>query len=393
MTTRHVLVLVGMSVLIAAQLFAQAPGTTAPRLAGFSSLLRKPEFRTDLEIVDDQYTELQSIYRERGKFLASDPAEMTPEQRRAYLATFMARQAEFEQRAEEILLPHQMRRFEQLRQQQLIDAQGPTAGLNHPRMMEQTKPTDAQIEKIRATAEATNAKLKEKIEKREREMEDARNEARRVILGELADEQRRLYQDVVGEIADYSLATAQVPGIPVRRVPGFTSLVRKPEFRKDLEIVDDQYKEIQTILDERAKFTRSGNLAEMTLEQRRTFMSSYSVRMAEFEKRAEEVLVPHQKRRLGQLRQQGLIDAQGPTLGLTDPRMIEQFKLSDAQIEKIAATADATNAKLKENIAKLEQEINQARDDARRVILGELTDEQRRLYFDALGEIANYSLR
>jgi hypothetical protein len=168
--------------------------------------MRKPEFRKDLEIVDEQLLAIQAIYDARNKFLAtSNPAEMTPEQRATFALTGNARLVEFEKRAEEILLPHQQRRLAQIRLQYQIDAQGPTAGLNHPRMRERVKLTELQVEKITSVADAANAKLRDKLEKLQREIKDAKEEARRVILSELTDEQRRLYQEAVGEVADYPL--------------------------------------------------------------------------------------------------------------------------------------------------------------------------------------------
>jgi hypothetical protein len=115
--------------------------------------------------------------------------------------------------------------------------------------------------------------------------------------------------------------------------------------------------------------------------------------MAEFDRREEEVLLPHQRRRLAQLRLQELTNAQGMFAGLNHPRMTETLKLSDEQVERIKATAQETDAKLKERIEKLEREIKLARDEARQRILGELSDQQRRLYSEALGPIADYSLR
>jgi hypothetical protein len=206
MITRLSLILLGVGVVMPALLVAQPPGAQSPRSARFSFLMRKPEFRKDLEIVDEQRKEIQSIHDERSKFLgSSNPAEMTAEQRQAFALTVNDRMAEFDRREEEVLLPHQRRRLAQLRLQELTNAQGMFAGLNHPRMTETLKLSDEQVERIKATAQETDAKLKEKIAKLEREIKLARDEARQRILGELSDQQRRLYSEALGPIADYSL--------------------------------------------------------------------------------------------------------------------------------------------------------------------------------------------
>ncbi|MEX2175641.1 MAG: hypothetical protein WD872_14855 [Pirellulaceae bacterium] len=178
-------------------------------------MLRRTEVQDDLEFAPFQQDEIAIIADERNKFMGGfmeDLRRMTDDERQAAVATIKERDWTYEARAEDVLLPHQRRRLGQIRLQDQVDAKAPSAGLSHPHMIVKLEITDTQRKRINATAQMTDATLQEKIEKLQKEIKQARDEARRKVLAELTDEQRRQYQEMVGDLVDFVI----VPRAPQR---------------------------------------------------------------------------------------------------------------------------------------------------------------------------------
>ncbi len=187
------------------------------------------------------------------------------------------------------------------------------------------------------------------------------------------------------------LLLAQTPAgqpIPLR----LSTMLRRAEVRKDLEIIDEQYQEIEALRNERNNFGAAADMDRMTTAQKRDFLAKMRARFDEDEGRLERIFLPHQKRRWSQIQTQHRVKAHEPTAGLTHPRMVESLRLSEEQVEKVKSTADDVHAKLKVKVEKLEQEIKQLQSEARREVLSSLTDEQRARYGEMVGELTEYKL-
>ena len=188
------------------------------------------------------------------------------------------------------------------------------------------------------------------------------------------------------------LLLAQAPAgqpVPLR----LSTQLRRPEVRKDLEIIDEQFQQIEDLRHDRNNMMGVADMDNMTAAQKRDFLAKMRARFDEDEARIESIFLPHQKRRWSQLQTQRRIKAHEPTAGLTHPQMTESLRLSEEQIEKIKSTADNVQEKLKVKVEKLQQEIKQLQSEARREVLSSLTDEQRARYMELVGELTEYELR
>ena len=173
------------------------------------------------------------------------------------------------------------------------------------------------------------------------------------------------------------------------------------DIQKNLELVDEQANELQTVLDEvqekrktlaaeLREYQQSG-VTESELEARREeVVEDFEKQKAEFQSKATSVLLPHQRDRLRQLTVQFMMrDAARrnnvPT-GMLSPEIREYLDIDDKQAEKIKDRATELREELMEKIQKL---TKQAQDE----LLSELSDPQKKKYKKLVGEIVQGELR
>ena len=174
--------------------------------------------------------------------------------------------------------------------------------------------------------------------------------------------------------------------------PNLMALLRNVHFRKEIEIVAEQQEQLQRVYDERNKMMSKAiqQMEKLPADTRQNFWSATLEQARSFEGHCNEVLLPHQQRRVEQLLLQKLIGAKHPSAGLTHPRMAALIEVSDSQRERIDAKAAETEMKLKQQIAELELQLKRVRDDARQKSLLEITEDQRRKYREFIGEVVDF---
>ncbi len=168
---------------------------------------------------------------------------------------------------------------------------------------------------------------------------------------------------------------------------GMTALLGNEKVQEELELVDDQIKDIEELQnamrDEMMQMFRGGGFRDMDPEERQVQMDEMRKKMEEkakaMEAEVKDILLPAQFDRLKQLNFQRET-ARGGTTGLADSQtIIEALNITDEQKEKMKEAAEAAAKKLETKIAEL-------RKQAETEVLGVLTEEQRAKFKELQGE-------
>jgi hypothetical protein len=170
-----------------------------------TTLLQQPNIRRDLELTQDQIDQLSKI-RQRHESLIKDvmteyrqlARSMEPAERAAFMKDLAAKrkqsQEEMETEVGEILLPFQLKRMEQIKVQNQIARLGESSAspILHPMFRDKLNLTKEQEERI-------NAKMAEVKKQLDEDIAELRRKAANEILNELTDEQRKTYNEMIGE--------------------------------------------------------------------------------------------------------------------------------------------------------------------------------------------------
>ena len=167
------------------------------------SYLADPEIQKDIELVPGQAEQLQALHSNANRVferlfssiqddLRSLPAE---EQEKLVRKTQKVAQEQLRvlnEKASEILLPHQVKRLEQILVQKKIRAGGTAALLNSKYFRERVKLTANEVDALRK-------KEKEVIQQLKKEMIAIKAKARNEILSVLPEEKRKQFSALIGE--------------------------------------------------------------------------------------------------------------------------------------------------------------------------------------------------
>jgi hypothetical protein len=183
----------------------QTIDSTDPKSAAFVGLLRRPEVRGELDLVDYQVEEIEKLIAQRaqiGSGFARKVSMLPLPERRPFFEQTQQELALLDQQVIKLLLPKQIDRLRQIDLQIAVQADAPNAGLTNKKLVEALGLSVAQTQAIEAEAAELEAKLKEKIEALKKEVAKAKDEARREVLKHLTEEQRAEYQRLVGPVID-----------------------------------------------------------------------------------------------------------------------------------------------------------------------------------------------
>jgi hypothetical protein len=171
------------------------------------------------------------------------------------------------------------------------------------------------------------------------------------------------------------------------RVSRAASLLKRPAVRNELGLAGAQIAElIRLEADRQGLLVSQLELNQLTIEERTAAYNEFKRQMRELGEQAIAVLLPHQRDRLDQIMRQEAMRTSEAHVGLTDPRLIEHLGLAEPQLQVIRTKAMEADAKLKERLAVLLKEIEQAKQQARDEVLGSLTPQQRKTYEEFIGE-------
>ena len=156
-----------------------------------------------------------------------------------------------------------------------------------------------------------------------------------------------------------SIASAQPGGGPGGGGPGGRGfggmmaspmmILRNEQMQKELEIVDDQLKELEAIgEDMRDSFQ---GLRDMSQEERDTKFREINKK---FEERINEVLLPHQQKRLKQITTQFSSRGRDGIAGsLTDGDLAKDLKITDEQKAKLKEVGEEARKEMDEKTRKI----------------------------------------
>lgn len=158
-------------------------------------------------------------------------------------------------------------------------------------------------------------------------------------------------------------------------------LLSREDVRKELELVDDQLDKIETLAEDRrvqlrAMFTE---LQGLNREQRMKKMRElFEKSREEVDKRVDQILLPHQAKRLKQISFQTRLRG-GSTRALAGDHVAAELDISPEKREELRAKASEIELEIREKLAEL-------RAKALADMLGMLTPEQRSKWEVLVGE-------
>lgn len=161
-------------------------------------------------------------------------------------------------------------------------------------------------------------------------------------------------------------------------------LLTNTRVQEELELVEDQIKELEEIQDEamqviRDMFSEMQDRGGDRGEAFRNIREKMQEKMKPFESRVKEVLLPHQHDRLKQLSYQSSGRGQGAGGALANEDLLDELELSDKQREELKEAVEEAREKLRKQYAKLVK-------DAEEDILKVLDSDQRKKYREMVGE-------
>ena len=195
-----------MVAMISASALAQPrrkPQRAGPRggssMSSKLGLLARPQVRAELEIVEDQQKELEALGKEvrsQMREMYSGLRDLPEDQRRKELAKIREKarelQKEVDKKVDEILLPNQQERLEQLILRTRIGRAGPGRALASEQLTRALGVTEEQKKRLAEVSQRVQKEMQEKIKK-------MRDEARDEILSVLTPEQRKKFEELTGE--------------------------------------------------------------------------------------------------------------------------------------------------------------------------------------------------
>lgn len=162
------------------------------------------------------------------------------------------------------------------------------------------------------------------------------------------------------------------------------ALISNPQVQEALEVIPSQVREIEDLVASAQEKMRAvfQELRDGGDGDRQAQADRIRERMTEvnngFRTQLEDVLLPHQMKRLKQISFQQETRGRGNAV-LNGDRLGEVLKLSDSQKDKLKAKAEEVEKKLRERVAKLRKE---AEDE----LLSVLTPDQKSQYNDLAGD-------
>ncbi|MGI9517643.1 MAG: hypothetical protein ACR2NP_11390 [Pirellulaceae bacterium] len=171
---------------------------------GSMGLLNDELVQAELELVDDQIDELKQIQEEAGRMmrdlfsqLQDVPREERRERMREMQEELQGELAQFQEQANEVLLPHQRDRLKQLQFQSSGRNRGAGSALQNDELLEQLGISDSQKEELDEAVAKAREEVREKYA-------DLIREAEEDILKVLDADQRKKYRELVGEAFQFS---------------------------------------------------------------------------------------------------------------------------------------------------------------------------------------------
>lgn len=190
---------------------AMSFSTNGANGSGLMNLLQNKSIRDEIELVDDQYKKMTQFYQQRQKEIMSEinsliapplsgdkkKSNRSVQFRGTKLKELIKKQKEeSESQLRELLLPHQLKRLEQVSHQVRMRNSGTLNALTRGKLKEELDLTDEDVKKLQTKSEEIQKDLEAEIAK-------LRAKAKKNLLKELSPTQRKKLDELMGEQFDY----------------------------------------------------------------------------------------------------------------------------------------------------------------------------------------------
>lgn len=182
---------------------------------GMMNMLNNKSVRDEIELVDDQYKKMQQFNQELQTAMMKEvQAMMKPAKsgdgkinnqsiqlRGTKLKELMKQQKEeAEKKLKDLLLPHQIKRLEQLSHQVSMKKAGAANALTNGKLKEELDLSDDDVAKLKARSKELNEKL-------EKDIAALKAKAKKDLLNVLSSSQRKKLEELTGDEFEYKEQT------------------------------------------------------------------------------------------------------------------------------------------------------------------------------------------
>ena len=345
-----------------------------------SSLLNLKKVKNELELTSSQVAKIVELKNREpavAPFESGDDFVPDPEKIAEIMIDTMnqseenaRRKADFDAQILGVLLPHQLKRLQQIAIQKQIERAGSAAVILDPENYKVLGISEDQQQNIKKRWDEWSEKLTNQEVK-------LRKRASEKLLSELTPKQRDAFQKMKGDKFEqvYQFSRRRFKN---RRLTVSELIVE--DFQKsviqDAEILSDQLKEIHEI--NKQHFVDTKELYEGKGEEiREKRLALNNEREAKF----EEVLLPHQMKRLQEIITQIHVQNAGEAGALIHADYGELLGITSEQRTRIKSRHKEIGKTLKEDILKLREEANNR-------VTSLLDSKQRRRFKELVGEKA-----
>lgn len=184
-------------------------GTTSGKYGSANTsefdLLANPKVRENIDMVDEQYDELQKLNSEIQKRAAERIRQLDFSDREGLIERLKEIQNDANKELETLFIPEQLERLQQLRNQSLLRRRSLVDLLTSNPLRDQLEISDRQADDLREAEEEVEREIQEEIAK-------LREKARKRILDNLSREQQDQVDEIFGDAFEFARPSPKTSG-------------------------------------------------------------------------------------------------------------------------------------------------------------------------------------
>jgi hypothetical protein len=172
--------------------------------SGTLGLLADAEIRGEIEMVDDQYRELQDLNADLQKRMAEQLRDLDFSDSKNVVSQIRGIREQAEKDLSGVLLPHQLKRLQQIRAQSQLRRRSLVDLLTSDPLKSELEITDAQSDALKESEQQIEAELARDIAR----LQEA---ARKKLISSLNLQQQQKVEDIFGELFSFKLPAKAEP--------------------------------------------------------------------------------------------------------------------------------------------------------------------------------------
>ncbi|MEL7500481.1 MAG: hypothetical protein AAFN77_23005 [Planctomycetota bacterium] len=159
-------------------------------------LLADPKVRDEIEMVDQQYDQLQDLNRKLQERMANQVRQLDFSDTTGLVEQIKSMRQRSQDELESVLLPHQLERLQQLAMRSLLRRQSLVQVITNDPIKSDLDISDEQTEQLRDA----EAEIKEELQKKIMKLQE---EARQELIGRLRPEQQSRVKKMIGDTFEF----------------------------------------------------------------------------------------------------------------------------------------------------------------------------------------------